>query len=434
MKYFGTDGIRGVAYEFLTEELAYKVGTSLSTLGLSNVVVGRDTRESGSMLAQAIINGAKAVGMNALFLGVVSTPMLSYISGQLGYVGVMITASHNPFQDNGIKVFKAGKKLFEKEEAVLEAVLNDEVKTTIISEHGKTLENIDAYQLYSKLYSSILTKSNLKIGLDLANGATYAIAQKIYKKIASNLYVIGNQPDGRNINFQVGSTHLEALTKLIKDEKLDIGFAFDGDGDRILAIDSDGSVIDGDVLIYIIANYLKSNNLLRDNTVVLTKMSNLGIIKSLEKRSIKTLQTDVGDKYVLEALENNDFTIGGENSGHIINRLLLNTGDGVLNSVFLLKILKETKLSLKDLSSEVKLYPDKLVNLKNIDKTVLKNPEVISLIEEVKSRLGSNGKVLVRASGTEPLIRVSVQAPTVEVVEEAVNQIVKVIQDKAKSL
>lgn len=433
-KYFGTDGIRGVACDFLNEELAFKVGTSLSSLNLKSVVVGRDTRESGSMLAQAIISGAKAVGMDTLYLGIVSTPMLSYISGQLGYVGVMITASHNPFTDNGIKVFKAGKKLFENEEAVLEAILNNEVKTPILGEHGCSLPNIDTFKLYKKLYRSISVKTSMKIGLDLANGSTYSVGKRIFKKITPNLKVIGDQPDGKNINLGVGSTHLEALTELVKREKLDVGFAFDGDGDRLLAVDYDGTVIDGDLLIYIIANYLKSKKLLQENTVVLTKMSNLGIIKALESQGIKTLQTDIGDKYVLEMLEQKQLTVGGENSGHIINRYLLNTGDGVLNSVLLVKIMKETKMHLNELAKGVELYPDKLVNLKNIDRAVLKDSKVIETVEAVKTELGSLGKVLVRASGTEPLIRVSIQAKTNEMVEAAIEKIVTIIKQQATSI
>lgn len=433
-KYFGTDGIRGVAYEFLNEELAFKVGTSLSALNLKNVVVGRDTRESGSMLAQAIISGAKAVGMDTLYLGVVSTPMLSYISGQLGYVGVMITASHNPYTDNGIKVFKAGKKLFENEEAQLEAILNDEVKTPILGEHGCSLRSIDTFKIYKKLYRPVSVKTSMKIGLDLANGSTFSVGKRIYQKITPNLKVIGDQPDGKNINLGVGSTHLEALIELVKSEKLDVGFAFDGDGDRLLAVDYDGSIIDGDLLIYIVANYLKSKKLLQKNTVVLTKMSNLGIIKALKDQGIDTLQTDIGDKYVLEMLEQKQLTVGGENSGHIINRNLLNTGDGVLNSVLLVKIMKETKMHLKDLAKGVELYPDKLVNLRDIDKAVLKDSKVIETVESVKSELGSFGKVLVRASGTEPLIRVSIQAKTNEMVEEAIDKIVTIIKQQATSI
>ncbi|PKL01453.1 MAG: phosphoglucosamine mutase [Tenericutes bacterium HGW-Tenericutes-1] len=429
MKYFGTDGIRGVAYDFLNEELAFKVGTSLSVLNLKNVVIGRDTRESGSMLAKAIIAGAKAVGLNTLYLGVVSTPMLSYISGKLGSVGVMITASHNPYQDNGIKVFKIGKKLYASEESALEDILNDVHKAPILGEHGRSIASVDPYKLYYKLFHHMHIKTSLKIGLDLANGATYAIGKRIFQKLTPYLEIIGDLPDGKNINLGVGSTHLEKLIELVQSKKLDVGFAFDGDGDRLLAIDSDGSIIDGDKLIYIIANYLKEKNRLNDNTVVLTKMSNLGIIKALSRNGIQTIQTDVGDKYVLEALETNNYTLGGENSGHVINRYLLNTGDGVLNAVLLVKIMKETKKSLRELCQDVTLYPDKLVNLRDIDKALIKDPSVIETVEKAKFTLGEDGLVLVRASGTEPLIRISVQAKTETMVDSTIETIVQAIKN-----
>lgn len=429
MKYFGTDGIRGVAYEFLTEELAFKVGTSLSVLNIKNVVIGRDTRESGAMLSKAIIAGAKAVGLNTLYLGVVSTPMLSYMSGKLGSVGVMITASHNPYQDNGIKVFKIGKKLFASEEQDLEDILNDIKKAPILGEQGRSIASVDPFKLYYKLFHHMHLKTSLKIGLDLANGATYSIGKRVFQKLTPYLEIIGDQPDGKNINLGVGSTHLEKLIELVKTHQLDVGFAFDGDGDRLLAIDSDGSVIDGDKLIYIIANYLKEKNRLNDNTVVLTKMSNLGIIKALSREGIKTIQTDVGDKYVLESLETNNYTLGGENSGHVINRYLLNTGDGVLNAVLLVKIMKETKLSLGQLCQNVKLYPDKLVNLRDIDKSLVKDPAVLAIVDQVKKTLGDDGLVLVRASGTEPLIRISVQAPTEAMVDSSIEEIVKAINN-----
>jgi len=428
MKYFGTDGIRGVAYEFITKDLAFLVGTSLSVLDLPNVVIGRDTRESGPDLAEAIIDGAKSVGLNTLDLGVVSTPMLSHISAKLGYVGVMITASHNPYQDNGIKVFKCGKKLYSSEEEALERILRGEIVVKPGPASGKSLASVDAYQLYTKLYKDMEVKTSLKIGLDLANGATYEIGKRVFQKITNDLFIIGDQPDGKNINKGIGSTHIEALIELVKTNKLDVGFAFDGDGDRLIAVGSEGDVFDGDKLIYIIANYLNQKNRLNQNTVVLTKMSNLGIIKALAKQGIVTVQTDVGDKYVLEALETFDYTLGGENSGHVINRYLLNTGDGVLNAVTLVKILNESNQTLKQLTADIHMYSDRLVNLKNIDKNLIKDPMVLKTIETVKNRLGADGQVLVRASGTEPLIRVSVQAETDDLVNLAIDEIVASIR------
>jgi phosphoglucosamine mutase len=428
MKYFGTDGIRGVAYDFITKDLAFLVGTSLNVLDLPNVVIGRDTRESGPTLVEAIIDGANSVGLNTLDLGVVSTPMLSHISAKLGYIGVMITASHNPYQDNGIKVFKCGKKLYASEEEALERILRGEIAVHPGSTSGKSLASVDAYQLYTKLYKDMEVKTSLKIGLDLANGATYEIGKRVFQKITNDLFIIGDQPDGKNINLGVGSTHIEALIELVKSHKLDVGFAFDGDGDRLMAVGSEGDVFDGDKLIYVIANYLNQKNRLNNHTVVLTKMSNLGIIKALAKHGIVTVQTDVGDKYVLEALENNYYTLGGENSGHVINRYLLNTGDGVLNAVTLIKILNESDQTLKQLTADIHMYSDRLVNLKNIDKNLIKDPRVIKTVENVKHRLGDEGQVLLRASGTEPLIRVSVQAKTDDLVNLAIDEIVASIR------
>jgi phosphoglucosamine mutase len=428
MKYFGTDGIRGVAYDFITKDLAFLVGTSLNVLDLPNVVIGRDTRESGPTLVEAIIDGANSVGLNTLDLGVVSTPMLSHISAKLGYIGVMITASHNPYQDNGIKVFKCGKKLYASEEEALERILRGEIAVHPGSTSGKSLASVDAYQLYTKLYKDMEVKTSLKIGLDLANGATYEIGKRVFQKITNDLFIIGDQPDGKNINLGVGSTHIEALIELVKSHKLDVDFAFDGDGDRLMAVGSEGDVFDGDKLIYVIANYLNQKNRLNNHTVVLTKMSNLGIIKALAKHGIVTVQTDVGDKYVLEALENNDYTLGGENSGHVINRYLLNTGDGVLNAVTLIKILNESDQTLKQLTADIHMYSDRLVNLKNIDKNLIKDPRVIKTVENVKHRLGDEGQVLLRASGTEPLIRVSVQAKTDDLVNLAIDEIVASIR------
>jgi len=247
------------------------------------------------------------------------------------------------------------------------------------------------------------------------------------------LTIIADQPDGTNINLGVGSTHLEALLKLVKEQHLDVGFAFDGDGDRLMAVDALGHIFDGDMLIYIIGVYLKSKDLLNDNTVVLSKMCNLGIIKAFERAGISVLQTDVGDKYVLEALETKNLTLGGENSGHVINRYLLNTGDGVLNASMLVKIMTETHLSLTELTADIQMYPDRLVNLKNIDKALVLEPLVIKTVERVKNRLGDNGKVLVRASGTEPLIRVSVQAATETLMNEAIDELIGAIRTAEKN-
>lgn len=427
-KYFGTDGIRGKAYDFLTYDLAFALGKSLIVLQNPQLVVGRDTRESGVMLSEGVINGAKLSGLDTLDLGVVSTPMLSAISGHLGAVGVMITASHNPFQDNGLKVFNCGEKIFIELENEIETMMDNPSLTPHAEHVGKSLPNIDPFDYYLSLYQGMLNRCDYRIALDLANGATYLSGPKVFSHIAKELGVIASEPDGKNINLNVGSTHPEMLSHYIKQNHYDFGFTFDGDGDRILMVNRDGKVFDGDLLIYIIALYLKQKSLLKDNTVVLTKMSNLGIIKALNSKDIQVVLTDIGDKYVLDCMNREHYTLGGENSGHIINSLLLNTGDGVLNAAFIVKILSEWKTTIDQLTKDVIIYPDKLVNVRNIDKSILGNVTIQNIIAKVTEELGNNGKVLVRASGTEPLIRVSVSAPTMEIVDDCIHQIVSALE------
>lgn len=428
MKYFGTDGIRGIVGEFITEDLAYRVGRALSELPNLVMVIGRDTRESGAMLVCALKEGAKSVGIDVCDLGVVSTPMLSYISMHQGAIGVMITASHNPYTDNGIKVFHRGMKLFAKEEQAMEEVISGERTPKYPSQKGNDLPAIDAMRLYMHLIDGILTPTGLRIAFDTANGATTDIAPAVFKNIVRTPVYTGNVPNGKNINEHVGSTHLENIINVVKDFGFLYGMAFDGDGDRIMVVDDSGRVYDGDALIYIMAMYLKKKNHLADSTVVLTSMSNLGVIQAFARNNIKVLLTDVGDKNVLEALESKNLTIGGENSGHIINRHLLHTGDGILNAVYLIKILEETKKSLSELCSDLHMFPDKTVNLRNVDKTLAKHPEVAALKESWSTYFGENGKVLVRASGTEPVIRVTVSAPTMEILEKCQNEIIDLIE------
>ncbi len=408
-KYFGTDGIRGRYGIELTDELAYKVGQSLKkALNTSRLVIGMDTRESGINLLNNLKNGAIDAGIDVMEAGVVSTPMISHYSKQKKVTGVMITASHNPYTDNGIKVFNMGNKLLEKEELAIEAFI-DANESFKVKKLGETFSGEEVFDLYADLIESLdLAESDLKIGFDCANGANYLIALGVLGELCKEYIQIGNKPDGRNINLGVGSTHLESITKLVKENNLDIGFSFDGDGDRILVVDHDLSIIDGDLLIYIIAGYLKQISRLKKNTVVLTSMSNLGIIKAFERQGIKVELTDVGDKYVLEKLNKEDYSIGGENSGHIILRDFINTGDGVLVAAYLLKILNDTQKSLKELTADIKMWPQKMVNIKTDNKAVINDERVKKTIKEIKDILGKNGKVLVRASGTEPLVRVTI--------------------------
>lgn len=428
MKYFGTDGIRGPAREFLTPELAFRVGASLAVLNGTSVLLGRDTRESGTWLAEQVLAGARSAGLDVRDLGVVSTPMLSYLSGRTSSLGVMITASHNPYRDNGIKVFREGKKMFASEEGALEDVLNGLVPLPKAKTPGKVLLPIDAFGMYSSLYAGLLVPSPFAIALDLSHGADHEIGPKLFSRIARPLSLTGDAPDGKNINDGVGSTHIENLTRFVKDTRSDLGFAVDGDGDRLLAVDAEGRLYDGDFLLYVFACSLQEKGLLNHDTVVLTKMSNLGILKAFARKGIRVELADVGDKYVLEALETNDFTLGGENSGHLINRRILNTGDGLLNAAGLVRILAETGKTLRELTSDIVLYPDRLVNLRDVDKTLVNHPEVLALVDAWRKRLGDEGKILVRASGTEPLIRVSVSARTEAVLAECQDEIVALLR------
>lgn len=427
-KYFGTDGIRGRYNLELTNSLAFKVGQSLnSVLGTTRLVVGMDTRESSNELLYSVISGAQSVGIDVMNAGVVSTPLISHYSKQKEVSGVMITASHNPYTDNGIKVFNKGNKLSESEELAIEYFV-DNNKDFTVKKIGKLFSGEEVLDLYLDLIESLdFNESSLKVGFDSANGANYLISYGILREMCKKHYQIGYKPDGKNINAGVGSTHLEAITKLVKDNNLDIGLSFDGDGDRVLVVDHDLSVVDGDLIIYIIANYLKDNGLLKKDTVVLTSMSNLGIIKAFERKGIKVVLTNVGDKYVLEELNKHGYSIGGENSGHVILRDHINTGDGLLVGAYLLNILEVTGKTLKELTSDIKMWPQTLENIRTFNTDILNDPRVIEVIENVKGILGSNGKVLIRASGTEPLIRVTISCELQSDVEKYIRLIVGII-------
>jgi phosphoglucosamine mutase len=428
-KYFGTDGIRGRYNLELTNAMAFQVGQSLKeVLGTTRLVIGMDTRESSSSLMYSVVSGAQSVGIDVMVAGLVSTPLISLYSKVKSVTGVMITASHNPYQDNGIKVFDRGTKLTEEQELGIEQYI-DNIREFEITRLGETYSGEDVLDTYLDVIESLeVYNTELKIGIDTANGANHLIAQGIFQELTETLVQIGNEPNGTNINDGVGSTHVEALQQLVTNQQLDLGFAFDGDGDRVLVIDKDGTVIDGDKIIYIIATYLKQLGLLKKDTVVLTKMSNLGIIKAFEQQGIKTLLTNVGDKYVVEALENGDFSIGGENSGHIIVRNYLHTGDGILVALLLLKIIEDTQQSLQDMLKDVTMWPQQLVNIRTYNKEILQDPRVKDVITTVTNELGNNGKVLVRASGTEPLIRVTISCETEDELLRQMNRIINVIQ------
>lgn len=435
MKYFGTDGIRGKAFEFITPELARKVGRSLYQFRNDNkqIIVARDTRVSGKMIVDEIVKGALEAGINVCDIGVYATPILAYASLKNDCFGIMITASHNPYYDNGIKIFNRGEKSRQTLEEKVEFVIDNDIDLSGVNP-GKMIEIKGILDDYFALYENFDLHQPLNIALDLANGATTTSALKVLPKFVKSYKVIGNEPDGLNINQECGSTHLENLRAMVLDNKLDLGIAFDGDGDRVLVIDRDGEVIDGDMLIFIFAKYLKTINKLNNDVVVLSKMSNIGIIKALESLGVRVIQTDVGDKYIFRALAKENGVLGGENSGHIINKTLLKSGDGVLNAYFLLKVLNHYQVKLEVLKKEVVYYPDKLINIRNIDKSIVNDSKIIELVDFYKNKLGNDGKILVRASGTEPLVRVSVSARTQELVDEIINDLVEKIKTKGKGV
>jgi phosphoglucosamine mutase len=427
MKYFGTDGIRGIAYEKLNSMLAFRLGQAISfVFKPKEVVIGMDTRESSPMLAYALSNGLMSRGVDVLFAGVCSTPMIANYSLQKNIIGVMITASHNPYMDNGIKVFNKGYKTTELDEEKLEDFLDHGEIT--YQTFGQLIHSNDIELEYLKIYSKFsVHPSNFKIGYDSANGANHLIAKKLFDMYAPDAIQISNEPNGKNINLDCGSTHLESIINLVRDQKLDIGFSFDGDGDRIMVVDSNLKVYDGDMLIYIIASYLKKKHLLNQNTVVLTKMSNPGILKALKDQEIHFSLTNVGDKYVFEELFRHDYTIGGEASGHIILRHLLHSGDGLLVAIYLLQILEELKTSLEELTKDIVLYPLKLTNIKGISKSVLESSLVSDMISHVKILLGENALLLVRPSGTEDLIRITISHQDMLLVDETTQMLVDII-------
>lgn len=426
MKYFGTDGIRGKPNENLTVDLALAVGKALRYLGGRNVMIGTDTRVSKDMLASAVTAGCLSVGLNVYDLGIVSTPALLYLTQQEEMLGVMITASHNPYQDNGIKLMKDGSKLTPQEEKLIEAKLEE--NGTYLVEPGQYFWSPEKKAIYLEFLKKHAYKTNLKIVIDCANGATTEIAPNIFTKVTSHLKTIACEPNGYNINLECGSTHLEKLRKTVLDYHYDIGFAYDGDGDRVLCVARSGDIIDGDHLVYLIARYLKDKNQLPNDMVVFTIMSNLGLIKDLEKKGIKAIETSVGDKYVLQAMDTYHLMVGGENSGHIIVKNLFSSGDGILISLFILKILEETKTYFTDWFKDIPFYYSNMLNrtVKNKEK-VLNHPLILRKTEEFKNDFCQNCKIIIRASGTEDVIRIMCMAQNKASVEQFLEELQQII-------
>lgn len=440
-KYFGTDGVRGVANSELTPELAFRLGrfggyVLTKDHSRPKVLIGRDTRISGHMLEGALVAGLLSIGAEVMRLGVISTPGVAHLTKALGaQAGVMISASHNPVQDNGIKFFGPdGFKLSDDQEAEIEALL-DEAQDNLPRPVGSDLGQVNDYFEGGQKYLQFLKQSvdedfsGIHIALDCAHGATSSHATHLFADLEADISTMGSSPNGLNINDGVGSTHPETLAELVVEKGADIGLAFDGDGDRIIAVDEKGQIVDGDQIMFICAKYLSEQGRLRHNTVVSTVMSNLGFYKALEAAGVETKQTAVGDRYVVEEMKNGNYLLGGEQSGHIIFLDYNTTGDGMLTGLQLVNIMKLTKKSLSELAAEMTKFPQLLVNVKVSDKHhVTENEKVAAVIAEVEAEMEGNGRILVRPSGTEPLVRVMAEAPTQELCNEYVERIVAVVR------
>lgn len=442
-KYFGTDGVRGVANKELTPELAYKIGRCGGYVLTKNnvkpkILVGRDTRVSGHMLEGALVAGLLSIGAEVMRLGVISTPGVAYLTKALGaQAGVMISASHNPVEDNGIKFFGPdGFKLLDEQEDEIEELMDAEVDN-LPRPTGNDLSQVSDYFEGGQKYLQFLKNSidedfsGLLVALDCAHGATSSLAPYIFADLEADIVTMGTNPNGFNINDGVGSTHPEALAALVKEKGADVGLSFDGDGDRLIAIDENGDIVDGDQIMYICAKHLNEKGRLKQNTVVSTVMSNLGFYKAVESNGMKSAVTGVGDRYVMEEMRKNGFNLGGEQSGHIIFLDYITTGDGMLSAIQLVNIMKETGKTLSQLAGEMKKYPQLLINVRVTDKNeALNNERIKATIEEVEAEMNGNGRILVRPSGTEPLIRVMAEAPSAEECKLFVERIVAVVKEE----
>lgn len=441
-KYFGTDGFRGEANVDLTVEHAYKVGRFLGYYygkdHKANIVIGKDTRRSSYMFEYSLVAGLTASGADVYLLHVTTTPSVSYVVRTEGFdCGIMISASHNPYYDNGIKIINSnGCKLEAEVEELIEAYIDsneDTIPLTTRENIGKTVDHAIGRNRYIGYLISLATRSfqGKKVGLDLANGSATSIAKGVFDAIGAKTYVIGAEPDGTNINRDCGSTHMKDLQQYVIDNKLDVGFAYDGDADRCLAVDENGNIIDGDLIMYVCGVYMKDKNDLANNTVVTTIMSNMGLYEALDRKGIDYVQTTVGDKYVYENMQANGHSLGGEQSGHIIFNKHATTGDGILTSLKIMEVMLESKATLSELCKEISIFPQLLVNVRVKDKKAVNEDLVISeLVARLGKELGKEGRILVRESGTEPVIRVMVEAKTDTICKDIVNQVVEKIKEQ----
>lgn len=452
-KYFGTDGFRGEANKTLTVEHAYKIGRFLGWYygreyggreqgdrehKTCRVVIGKDTRRSSYMFEYALAAGLTASGADAYLLHVTTTPSVSYVARTEGFdCGVMISASHNPYYDNGIKLINAqGEKMDEDTILQVEAYLDGisgEIPLAVRERIGRTVDHAAGRNRYTGYLISLATRSykNMKVGLDCANGSAWMIAKSVFDALGASTYVINNEPDGLNINTGCGSTHMEGLIRFVKEKKLDVGFAFDGDADRCLCVDEKGNLVDGDLILYIYGRYMKERGKLAGNKIVTTVMSNFGLYKALDEAGIEYEKTAVGDKYVYENMALNGYRIGGEQSGHIIFRKYATTGDGILTAIKMMEVILEKKQPLSRLAEPVHIYPQVLENIRVKDKQAAREDrDVQDAVNRVEQELGTEGRVLVRESGTEPVMRVMVEARDGDKCREYVDRIIRVMVDK----
>lgn len=436
MKYFGTDGFRGRANEGLNVDHAYKIGRFIGWYygakqsRKARIIIGKDTRRSSYMFESALVSGLVASGADAYMLHVIPTPGVSYevVDGAFD-CGVMITASHNPFTDNGIKlVNKEGYKMDEDVLEQVEAYIDGEFDVPLATGDaiGRTVDYMQGRNRYisSLIASCGFSLQGLKIGLDCANGAASSVARPVFDALGAETHVINNAPNGLNINVDCGSTHIDQLQRFVVQNGLDVGFAYDGDADRCLAVDERGHVVDGDLILYVCGTYLNKYGRLAKQTVVTTVMSNFGLFKAFDDAGLSYEKTNVGDKYVYACMNENEYSLGGEQSGHIIFGDLAKTGDGILTSLRIMEVLRAEREKLSELTRPVTLYPQQLVNVRVTDKeSAMQSPKVNDAVAAAEKFLEGNGRVLVRASGTEPLVRVLAEAPTDELCQQA-NQIV----------
>ena len=451
-KYFGTDGIRSIANTELSPELAYKVAKAGAYVlakhsnHMPTILIGRDTRISGTLIESAMCAGFLSYGANVKLLGVMPTPAVAYLTRKLNAdASVVISASHNSYEFNGIKFFSnLGMKIQDEIEEEIEEVMDNEEKMAELyakNEKIGTYENKEELIFeYVKMFENNFTKtiknsnnSNFRVAIDVANGATYKVAEDVFNALGISYEIINNTPDGININENCGSTHMQGLKKYVLENKMSLGIAYDGDGDRCLALDNEGNLIDGDIMIAIFSKYLAKNGKLNKNTLVATIMSNMGLVKFAKENNLELKQTKVGDRYVLEEMLKENYSIGGEQSGHVILLDYNPTGDGILTSLMLIQILLEEGISLSELSKAMKVYPQVLVNVKidnNKKKELDTNTRILEARKTLEQDLSDNGRVVIRVSGTEPLIRVMLEGEDLEYIDKKAKEMAKIVEEE----